>query len=400
MKKEIIRPAVFPFYDYTKYTFSLAVKKGNFLFLSGQTASRYEVSDDKVMCKGDIAEQAAVSYAKFKTILESAGSNFNDLVKTVDYIAPIGRADYGSTDVVRRTCFSGKRPAATGVVINRLVRPDALLEVDAIAVLGGEKREVKIPQGSLYKDLTFRPAVGKGDVLFLSGQASVDRKNGRVKDKGDVAAQTRQVYQSLALLLEAAGCSFGDVVKTTEYVVPAGLGDYLAAADARREICNATFPASTRVVVSALLEQDLLIEVDAVAVLAGERSEINPPEWHGYNGPSFPQAVKKGNLLFVSAQPGLDQTSGEVKGEGDVVAQMRQAYQNVGSLLEAAGSGFADVMKTTDYIIPAALKNYRKTADVRREFFGEEFPASTAVVVEQLSRKASLVEVEVIAVLD
>ena len=83
-----------------------------------------------------------------------------------------------------------------------------------------------------------------------------------------------------------------------------------------------------------------------------------------------------------------------------MVAQMRQAYQNVGSLLEAAGSGFADVMKTTDYIIPAALKNYRKTAGVRREFFGEEFPASTAVVVEQLSRKASLVEVEVTAVLD
>jgi len=400
MAKEIVRPAAFPFYDYAKYTFSLAVKKGNLLFLAGHTASKYDPSANRIVCKGGIAEQVRVSYEKFKVILEAAGADFSDVVRTMDYITPAGRENYRATADVRHECFRGSFPASTGVVVNRLLRPDALLEVDAIAVLGGERREIMIPQWPRYEGLTYRPAVNKGDLLFLSGQASVDQASGKVVGEGDLVAQTRQAYQNIAVILEAAGASFADVVKTTDYIVPAALGDYRATADVRREFFKGCFPASTGIVVSQLLGKDLLIEVDVVAVLGGERREIAMPQWRRYEGLTFHPAVKKGNLLFVSGQPGVDQTTGQVVGDGDVVAQMRQAYQNIAVILEAAGASFADVVKTTDYIVPAGLENYRATADVRREYFGEEFPASTGIVVEQLVRKEFLVEVDVIAVLD
>ncbi|MBI2934783.1 MAG: RidA family protein [Chloroflexi bacterium] len=122
-------------------------------------------------------------------------------------------------------------------------------------------------------------------------------------------------------------------------------------------------------------------------------------DWGHYRKVTYSPAVRKGNLLFISGQTGIDYDSGEVVGKGDVVAQTRQAYRNVKAILEKAGASFEDVVKITDYITPEALVNYRETAAVRREFLGESFPASTGVVVNRLVRSDFLVEIDVIAVM-
>ena len=124
--KEIIKPKSWPFFDHERYTFSLAVKKRNLLFVSGCCASQYVSSLKKIVCRGGIVEQLGVIYEKMKLILEAAGGSFDDVVKTVDYVTPEGLKDYRETGRVRREYFTGTFPAATGIVVNRLLRPDGL----------------------------------------------------------------------------------------------------------------------------------------------------------------------------------------------------------------------------------------------------------------------------------
>lgn len=128
--------------------------------------------------------------------------------------------------------------------------------------------------------------------------------------------------------------------------------------------------------------------------------EVICMEWDHYAGVTYSPAVKKGNLLFISGQTGIDYKTGEVVGKGDVVAQTRQAYQNVKQILEKAGATFDDVVKITDYVTPQGLSNYKATASVRREFLKKDFPASTGVVVNRLVRSDFLIEIDVIAVVD
>jgi enamine deaminase RidA (YjgF/YER057c/UK114 family) len=114
------------------FTFSPAVRAGNLVFLSGTTAT-----DDKgrIVGVGDIAAQTRQIYRKFEALLQTVGGSLADIVETTDYVLTLD--GYDRTAEVRRELFKGPPwPAATGVVVNGLVRKDALIEIKAIAVLG------------------------------------------------------------------------------------------------------------------------------------------------------------------------------------------------------------------------------------------------------------------------
>ena len=113
-----------------RYTFSAAVRKGNLLFISGLTAT-----DERgnIVGKGDLVAQTRQIFEKIKAILDAAGGSFDDIVNTVDYI--VTTEGYKGTADVRREYFRHGFPAATGIIVKALLRPDALIEIDAIAVL-------------------------------------------------------------------------------------------------------------------------------------------------------------------------------------------------------------------------------------------------------------------------
>lgn len=121
------------------------------------------------------------------------------------------------------------------------------------------------------------------------------------------------------------------------------------------------------------------------------------PGWPRYDRYTFSPAVRKGNLLFISGLTATD-ADGAIVGEGDIVAQTRRIFELIGELLAEAGGSFDDVVKTVDYV--TTTDNYAGTADVRREFFTNGFPAATGVVVKQLLRPGALIEIDAIAVLD
>ena|SRR5687767_10654036 len=103
-----------------------------------------------------------------------------------------------------------------------------------------------------------------GELVFVAGQIALDAE-GNFVGVGDVEAQTRQVMDNLGLALAAVGAGFGDVRKINSYVID--FADYPKIAPIRAEYLKEPYPASTMVEVSALLFPELLIEIEAIAVV-------------------------------------------------------------------------------------------------------------------------------------
>jgi 2-iminobutanoate/2-iminopropanoate deaminase len=109
----------------------------------------------------------------------------------------------------------------------------------------------------------------------------------------------------------------------------------------------------------------------------------------------YTDAVQANGLLFVSGCIPVDE-HGELVGTGDVVAQARQVFANVGRVLGAAGATYADVVKVTVYVTD--IGDRPRINPVRQEVFGETRPASTLVEVSRLALDGARLEVDAVAV--
>ena len=108
----------------------------------------------------------------------------------------------------------------------------------------------------------------------------------------------------------------------------------------------------------------------------------------------YSQAVKAGNMLFVSGQvPFVPETMEIV--EGDVKAQTAQSLKNVQAILAEAGLDFSHVVKSTVFI--KDMNEFAQINEVYAEFFGENKPARACVEVARLPKDVK-VEIEVIAI--
>jgi 2-iminobutanoate/2-iminopropanoate deaminase len=109
----------------------------------------------------------------------------------------------------------------------------------------------------------YSQAIRAGSLLFLSGQIPLDPATGEMVS-GDIAAQTHRVFQNLAAILQAAGASFDNVVRTTVYL--ADMNDF----PAMNEVYGTYFssPAPARATVQAArLPKDARVEIDLIAAL-------------------------------------------------------------------------------------------------------------------------------------
>ena len=101
-----------------------------------------------------------------------------------------------------------------------------------------------------------------------------------------------------------------------------------------------------------------------------------------------------GKLVFIAGQLARD-IDGNCVGVGDMRAQMEQTFANLTRCLEAAGAGWADVVKTNTYVTD--YDEYAKCADLRARFFGIATPTSTTVVVSRLAGPDFMIEIEAVA---
>lgn len=106
----------------------------------------------------------------------------------------------------------------------------------------------------------------------------------------------------------------------------------------------------------------------------------------------YSQGIITGNLLFASGQIAINPANGEIEGD-DIVSQTRQVMKNIGALLEAAGTDYTKVVKTTCFL--ADMGDFATFNEIYAEYFTEK-PARSCVAVKTLPKNV-LCEVEVIA---
>jgi enamine deaminase RidA (YjgF/YER057c/UK114 family) len=121
---------------------------------------------------------------------------------------------------------------------------------------------------SPYEDIIgFSRAVRAGDLIFVSGTVAWG-PDGKLVGKGDVYAQAKQTIANIEGYLREAGASLKDVVRTRIYLID--IGRWEEVARAHREAFGEAPPASSLLQISALAEPEMLVEIEAVAVVNTE----------------------------------------------------------------------------------------------------------------------------------
>jgi 2-iminobutanoate/2-iminopropanoate deaminase len=109
----------------------------------------------------------------------------------------------------------------------------------------------------------FNQAIRAGNLIFTSGQAGRNRENGQM---GDVREQTDWALRNIAAILESAGASLDDVVKTTVFLKE-GSDSNVMSEEYARHFAD-PLPARSSVVVNRLKNPEMLVEIEAIAVIS------------------------------------------------------------------------------------------------------------------------------------
>ena len=112
----------------------------------------------------------------------------------------------------------------------------------------------------------------------------------------------------------------------------------------------------------------------------------------------YAHAIQIEKTLYISSQVPLDMDLKSV-GEGDIAAQTEQVYANMEKVVKSAGGSMRNIVMLNIYCTD--LDAYDKhTRSVRKKYFGDYYPATTAVEIKRLYRPEYMIEIEAVAVLD
>jgi len=222
------------------WTFYPAVEAGGLVWASGVTARQPNPAGGPDTFPPTLEEQEEVVWARHSETLREAGLGEGDVVWRTDYRVP--RALEGPS-------IPPAPPAHTLVPVARLLHPDALVEVDLVAVRGGERSAMPVEGGV--------QAVAKGPLRVVTG----------LRGEGpDPARQAQGAYARLRSVLERWGVDPSSVVRVVELLAPPAVHRYAGVRSAR----HALLPGATVVPVPVpSLPGGALVEVQALAVVEG-----------------------------------------------------------------------------------------------------------------------------------
>jgi enamine deaminase RidA (YjgF/YER057c/UK114 family) len=226
---------------------------------------------------------------------------------------------------------------------------------------------------------SFSLGVRSKDTVYLSGHSGsyYDEDLGRVTVGADMTAQAKTSWDKITTLLEAENMTADDVVRVTEYVRTDGLEFYPDAEAARRNALGTANPAVNVVAVRALLRPKALIEVEVVARSGGPAAEVDG-------------VVHLPSMLPVDS-------SGKLVGEGDVVAQAHQVFENAVAALSALGLDARHIVKTVDFTTPETIRQYKHTGVARRDFLQSPYPGAAGILMDALAHPGALFQLDVTA---
>ena len=239
-----------------------------------------------------------------------------------------------------------------------------------------------------------------GNRIWLRGQTGFDLEQ-RMRDPVDPAAQANQAMENAKVLLEEAGSSLDHVTMVTTYLTDPAYRAPVYATVAEHLRGNHTV--GTGLIVKGLALPEMKVEIDLEAVIpaAGPHRKyrlMNSRDWFGQGEINRDSCwlIDTGDEIFLRGQTGAEFDGRTMHGTGfavaDAAAQAEQAMKNARVLLEDAGSGFEDVMKTRIYIADRA---YREPVyQTIGRHFGDTCPCSTGLIMRGFARPEILFEID------
>lgn len=251
----------------------MVINTGDEIYLRGQTGC--ELDGSKMYGHGFTPEAAAAqaeqSMKNARELLEEAGSGFEDVCKTRIYIAD--RAYREPIYQMIGKYFGDTHPCSTGLIMRGFARPEILFEIDMAVTLSKgtpHQRFRKFHTDEAYKDgqklgSRFCKAVRAGDRVYLRGQTGSTLDGGDFVGEGDPAAQADQAMKNIKVLLEEAGSSLDDICKMSIYILHRAHRE--AVYNVVGQHLKGVHPCGTGLVVDGFAKPNILVEIDADAVI-------------------------------------------------------------------------------------------------------------------------------------
>lgn len=228
-----------------------------------------------------------------------------------------------------------------------------------------------------------------GELLLVGSQVS-QAPDGSVLHAGDPGAQLAVVLRKVESVLEAGDARAPDLVRLLIYYVPAeGFDDPAIRRRIGRWLDSSVRPAITLIPVPWMAVPGLAVSIEGVAMPGMSRvSGVGAPLGE------FPQAVRCGRFIHVSAQMAVD-AQGEVLHPGDIVRQSEVTMENLRQVLAAHGASLDDAVKFNIYYVgEGTYEDWEVAARVRARYFEEPGPVATGIPVPALEKPGLLIKME------
>ena len=253
--------------------FSQGWKVGDMIFVGGQRSLNEQ---GQLLGLGDIEVQTDHAFRNLDTMLRAAGGDRHSLMRQNTYFRFFGQGRevteyWEKMTNVRRRYMSVPSAAGAGLRITGFPNAEELIQVEGIGMLGDNKQRLQ-PENHWdwsIPNTQFTQGWRIGNLAFIGGQISADNKAKAVGN--DMATQTRNVFRFIRSVLREAGLDESDVAKLYIYYHAPGdwpqIAETTAAINAvQREFYPEPGPCSTAIRVSGFAFEDLLIEIEAMAV--------------------------------------------------------------------------------------------------------------------------------------
>ena len=392
------------------------VLAGDTLYAAGQIASDYrtgvapEARQDPAFpyYGSDIQKQARYVLQNLRSVFEAAGCSLQDVVKSQVFLTDLN--EFHDFDQVWKEFFPSPPPRTT-VQVSALLVPGCRVEIDLIGVRPGVERRVITGAATPSPIAHYCQGVLVNDTLYAAGQIASDYRTGVPPEArrdaafpyyaSDIERQARYVLKNIRSVYEAAGMSFEDTVNAQVFLTD--LADYPYFEQVWREFFPVA-PPRTTIQIGALLVPGCRIEIDLTAVdKRVERTRVGATP--GATVPYGTSAILAGETLYVAGRHAAT-AGGGIPAEArqdpafpfygsDIQKQTRYVLQELAGVLEAAGSGLQDVVKTQVFLTD--LADFYSFDQVWKEFFPSP-PPRTTVQVSGLLVPGCRVEVDVTAV--
>ena len=369
--------------------YSRALRVGETVLQSGTTAIDRA---GNVRGVGDVVRQVETILAIAEWSMGKAGGRLDDVVRSRIYVTDIAVADQAARALAKR--FREARPASTLVQVVGLARPEQLIEIEFDAVDGAGAAARRIGSGrAIENEYAYSRAVRIGDRVFISGSTALTA-GGVVEGVGDMYRQTRSTLDTIFRALDEAGGTPADLVYTKSFFSDLSkMGDYTRA---WLEAFGDVRPTSTTLGIPALLRPEMLIEIEAEAIIGASKIRRDGYTQRQREKPrGYARTVMVGDRIYMSGCTDLD-AAGEVQAPNDWAAQYDHALETVRWSLEQVGATLDDVVRRQTFTVDRATVN--RPHGQGPAYFASSRPTSLGCRITGLARPELLVEVEVSAV--